>query len=111
MKHRLANDPDGIPNLRRLIRGGTMFEYGSFTNFPSITWPSHNAIGTGAWGGHHDIVNPTYYLRETRELVTPQGQQFETARFLGDGVETLYEAFHRVFGDWHGRRCLHRIDP
>ena len=102
LKHRLENAPDGIPNLRRLIRGGTMFEFGSFTNFPSITWPSHNAIGTGAWGGHHDIVNPTYYLRETRELVTPQGQQFDTARFLGDGVETLYEAFHRVFGAWQG---------
>jgi hypothetical protein len=102
LKHRLATDPDGIPNLRRLIRNGTMFEFGSFTNFPSITWPSHNAIGTGAWGGHHDIVNPTYYLRETREVVTPQGQQFDTARFLGPGVETLYEAFHRVFGEWDG---------
>ncbi|HEY8172939.1 MAG TPA: alkaline phosphatase family protein, partial [Dehalococcoidia bacterium] len=102
LKFRLAEDPDAIPHLRRVIRNGTMFDYGSFTNFPSITWPSHNAIGTGAWGGHHDIVNPTYYLRETREVVTPQGQQFETARFLGDGVETLYEAFHRVFGDWQG---------
>ncbi len=103
LKWRLENDPDSIPNLRRLIRTGTMFEFGSITNFPSITWPSHNAIGTGAWGGHHDIVNPTYYLRETRETVTPQGQQFETARFLGDGAETLYEAFHRVFGPWQGQ--------
>lgn len=102
LKSRLAEDPDAIPHLRRLIRDGTMFEYGSFTNFPSITWPSHNAIGTGAWGGHHDIVNPTYYQRETREVVTPQGQQFETAKFLGNGVETLYEACHRVFGDWNG---------
>ena len=103
LKWRLANDADAIPNLRRLIRNGTMFEYGSLTNFPSITWPSHNAIGTGAWGGHHDIVNPTYYLREKREVVTPQGQQFDTAKFLGDGVETLYEAFHRVFGPWQGQ--------
>ncbi|MEX2226495.1 MAG: alkaline phosphatase family protein [Dehalococcoidia bacterium] len=104
LKHRLAEDPDSIPNLRRLIKDGTMFEFGSFTNFPSITWPSHNAIGTGAWGGHHDIVNPTYYLRDKREVVTPQGQQFDTARFLGDGVETLYEAFHRVFGPWQGQQ-------
>jgi hypothetical protein len=102
LKHRLEHDADAIPNIRRLIRTGTMFEHGSFTNFPSITWPSHNTIGTGAWGGHHDIVNPTYYLRETREVVTPQGQEFDTARFLGDGVETLYEAFHRVFGEWDG---------
>jgi hypothetical protein len=102
LKQRLADDPDALPNIRRLIRTGVMFEYGSFTNFPSITWPSHNAIGTSAWGGHHDIVNPTYYLREKREVVTPQGQQFDTAKFLGDGVETLYEAFHRVFGEWRG---------
>ena len=104
LKHRLAEDADAIPNLRRLIKNGTMFEFGSFTNFPSITWPSHNAIGTGAWGGHHDIVNPTYYLRERREVVTPQGQQFDTAKFLGEGVETLYEAFHRAFGPWQGRQ-------
>ncbi len=97
---RLEHTPDDIPNLRRLIEGGNIFRYGSTVNFPSITWPSHNTIGTGAWGGHHDIVNPTYYLRAEREVVTPQGMQFETARFLADGVETLYEAFHRVFGDW-----------
>jgi predicted AlkP superfamily pyrophosphatase or phosphodiesterase len=103
LKYRLEHDADAIPNLRRLIRNGTMFQYGSITNFPSITWPSHNAIGTGAWGGHHDIVNPTYYLRDRREVVTPQGQQFDTAKFLGDGVETLYEAFHRVFGEWQGQ--------
>ena len=102
LRHRLQEDPDAIPNLRRLIANGAMLEYGSITNFPSITWPSHNAIGTGAWCGHHDVVNPSYYLRETRETVSPQGQQFDTARFVGAGVETLYEAFHRVFGNWDG---------
>lgn len=102
LRHRLETEPDAIPNLRRLIDRGVMLRHGSITNFPSITWPSHNAIGTGAWSGHHDIVNPSYYLRETRETVSPQGQQFDTARFLGDGVETLFEAFHRVFGQWDG---------
>ena len=102
LTHRLATEPDAIPNLRRLIERGTIFRYGSITNFPSITWPSHNAIGTGCWSGHHDIVNPDYYLRERRETVAPQGQQFDTARFLNEGVETLYEAFHRVYGEWDG---------
>jgi hypothetical protein len=97
-----SGDNDIIPNLRRLIERGLMYRYGSIVNFPSITWPSHNAIGTSAWCGHHDIVNPTYYLRETREVVTPQGQQFDSAKYLGDGVETLYEAFHRAYGPWHG---------
>jgi len=102
LRHRLQTEPAAIPNLRRLIERGTMLQHGSITNFPSITWPSHNAIGTGCWSGHHDIVNPSYYLRETRETVSPQGQQFDTARFLNPSVETLYEAFHRVYGKWNG---------
>jgi len=102
--HRLEADSDSIPNLRRLIERGAMLEWGSITNFPSITWPSHNAIGTGAWCGHHDIVNPTYYLRDQRLTVSPQGQSYDTAKFLGSGVETLFEAFHRVFGSWNGQR-------
>ena len=102
LRHRLETEPDAIPNLRRLIDRGVMLRHGSITNFPSITWPSHNAIGSGAWCGHHDIVNPSYYLRETRETVSPQGQQFDTARFLSGGVETLYEAFHRIYGEWDG---------
>lgn len=96
--YRLEREPGAIPNLRRLIERGCMLRYGSTTNFPSITWPSHNAIGTGAWCGHHDIVNPTYYLRTERRLVSPQGEQFDTARYLSDEVETLYEAFKRVYG-------------
>ncbi|MGB2694829.1 MAG: alkaline phosphatase family protein [Dehalococcoidia bacterium] len=101
---RVENEPARFPNLRRLIDRGHALRYGSITNFPSITWPSHNAIGTSCWSGHHDIVNPTYYLRDTREVVTPQGQQFDTGRFLSDDVETLYEAFHRVYGPWQGEQ-------
>jgi phosphonoacetate hydrolase len=100
--HRLEHDADGIPNLARLVNRGVMLEHGSITNFPSITWPSHNAIGTGCWSGHHDIVNPSYYLRESRQVISPQGQQFDTARCLNEDVETLFEAFHRVYGAWDG---------
>ncbi|MEE8346719.1 MAG: alkaline phosphatase family protein [Dehalococcoidia bacterium] len=101
---RLEKDWESIPNLKRLVDGGVMFRYGTMVTFPSITWPSHNTLGTGAWCGHHDIVNPVYYLRESRQTVTPQGMQFDTARFLSDGVETLYEAVHRVYGKWDGNK-------
>lgn len=100
----LDNEPASIPNLARLIHAGAMLRYGSITNFPSITWPSHNTIGTACWGGHHDIVNPTYYLRDRRETVTPQGQQFDTAKYLSPDVETIFEAAHRVLGSWDGVR-------
>jgi hypothetical protein len=98
--NRLREEPRSIPHLRSLVESGLTFFYGSIANFPSITWPSHNALGTASYCGHHDVVNPTYYLRETREVVTPQGQQFDTARFLSPDVETVYEAFHRVYGFW-----------
>ncbi len=87
-----------VANLRRLLERSARFRYGSTVNFPSITWPSHSAIFTGAWCGHHDIVNPTYYAREDRQALAPQAQGMMTEGFLGRGVETLYEAFHRVLG-------------
>jgi len=100
LKERLEQDRESIPNLARIIDQGVMFRYGVFATFPTITWPSHNALGTGAWCGHHDIVNPTYYLRETQHVVTPQGTIWETEKYLSDGVETLYEAIHREHGKW-----------
>ncbi len=98
--HRIDNETDSIPNLRRLLSRAAIFEFGTIVNFPSITWPSHSTLLTGAWCGHHDIVNPTYYLRDRRETVSPQGQIVETEGFLGEGVETLYEAFRRVRGSF-----------
>jgi phosphonoacetate hydrolase len=100
LKERLEHDRESIPNLARIIDQGVMFRYGAFATFPTITWPSHSALGTGAWCGHHDIVNPTYYLRQTRQVVTPQGSVWETESYLSYGVETLYEAIHREYGKW-----------
>jgi phosphonoacetate hydrolase len=100
LKERLEHDREAIPNLTRIIERGVMFRYGAFATFPTITWPSHNALGTGAWCGHHDIVNPTYYLRQTRQVVTPQGSVWETEGYLSEEVETLYEAIHREYGKW-----------
>jgi hypothetical protein len=94
----LEHNAAAIPNLASLIARGAMLAYGSIVNFPSITWPSHSTILTGAWCGHHDVVNPTFHLREHRETVPIQGNVFETERFLCTEVETLYEAFKRVLG-------------
>jgi hypothetical protein len=96
LEERLASDAAALPALRRLRERAAVLASGSIVNFPSITWPSHTTIGTGAWCGHHDVVNPTYYLREKRETVSPQGQQVRTEGFANGGVESLAEAFHRV---------------
>ncbi|HSQ00061.1 MAG TPA: alkaline phosphatase family protein [Candidatus Dormibacteraeota bacterium] len=94
----LDEDDPSIANLRRLLDRSARFRFGSTVNFPTITWPSHSALFTGAWCGHHDIVNPTYYDRVARQPLAPQGQTVMTETFLGAGVETLYEAVHRVCG-------------
>jgi len=99
LEDRLANDAAALPSLRRLRERAAVLAGGSIVNFPSITWPSHTAIGTGAWCGHHDVVNPTYYVREARETVSPQGRQSGTEGFASHAVESLYEAFHRVRGE------------
>jgi hypothetical protein len=96
LEERLAREPEALPALRRLRERAAVIASGSIVTFPSITWPSHTTIGTGTWCGHHDVVNPTYYLREKRETVSPQGQQVRTEGFANGGVESLAEAFHRV---------------
>jgi len=103
----LRDQPERYPNLLGLRERAAIFESGSIVNFPSITWPSHTAIGTGAWCGHHDVVNPSYYLREKREMVSPQGQQVHTEGFSSRDVESLYEAFTRVRGDGCVTAAIH----
>ncbi len=98
LHHQLENNRGAIPNLAGLVERGAFLTHGSIVNFPSITWPSHSTILTGAWCGHHDIVNPTFHLREDRETVPIQGNAFETERFLNPDVETLYEVFKRECG-------------
>ena len=102
LKHRLANDAAAIPNLRRLIERGAMFEVGQHHELPEhhLAEPQrhrHRLLGRPPRHRQPDVLPA-----RARETVSPQGQQFDTARFLGDGVETLYEAFHRVFGAWDG---------
>jgi len=98
LSHLLERRDPCVANLRRILDRAARFTYGSTVNFPSITWPSHSSILSGAWCGHHDIVNPSYYLRAERQNVSPQGQGVQTESYLGRGVETLYEAFHRARG-------------
>jgi hypothetical protein len=102
LEERLARDPSALRNLRRLRESAAVLAGGQIVNFPSITWPSHTALGSGAWCGHHDVVNPTYYLRASRETVSPQGRQAGTECYASGAVESLYEAFHRV----RGPRCM-----
>jgi hypothetical protein len=107
LEERLEEDPDALPHLRALRDRAAVLASGSIVNFPSITWPSHTAIGTGTWCGHHDVVNPSYYLRDRREMISPQGQQVETEGFSNPDVESLYEAFSRERGSGSLSAAIH----
>jgi len=99
LRYRLSSDRTSLPHLRRLVEQGVLLEYGCVANFPSISWPTHYSVGSGCWGGHHDVINATYYLRASRETVVPQGQVVGTSELLSTAVETLHEAFQRSAGD------------
>ncbi len=71
LHHQLENNRGAIPNLAGLVERGAFLTHGSIVNFPSITWPSHSTILTGAWCGHHDIVNPTFHLRSSSANAAP----------------------------------------
>lgn len=107
LRHLIESDDPAVRNLRRVLDRAALLEHGSTVNFPSITWPSHSTILSGTWCGHHDVINPAYYVRASRESVAPQAQMVMTESFLSPAVETLYEAFARVFGDGTVTASIH----
>ncbi|MFU8804784.1 MAG: alkaline phosphatase family protein [Bradymonadaceae bacterium] len=101
----LSTDPDfDIAAYRKLLHRGLALRYGSITNFPSNTYPSHNTLGTGAWAGHHGIIDNSFWLREVGAQVSPIRDLFETEYLLGSAhpnlpIETLHEAVIRTYGN------------
>lgn len=106
---------DPVPNLRCLAARGTLTNYGSLSAWPSVTFPNHNTIGSGAYPGHNGFVNNRWYERATQRSEKPidptdpeNPLYFYTESLLSKDVETLPEAVHRTFGDWRGPD---NIDP
>ena len=102
-----ATDPTIVQNVRSLAEDGTFLRYGSVVAWPSVTMPNHNTVGSGAYPGHHGMVNNRFYLREEKTVESPIDPQdprnplyVGTSRYLVDEIETLHEAVHRSFGDW-----------
>jgi predicted AlkP superfamily pyrophosphatase or phosphodiesterase len=106
-----------IPSVRSLLfkdtdgradaPNGLLTRYGSISAFPSVTFPNHNVVGSGAFPGHHGIVNNNYYERDIeteRDPIDPTDPRnpayFGSSALLRADFETLHEAVHRAFGDW-----------
>jgi len=100
--HQIETRPGALSNLRRLVEEGAWYAYGSITNWPSVTYPSHNTIGSGVYSGHHGIVDNTYFLRSRGEIASPIGQLLLTEELFNPSgpAESLHQAVHRAFGSW-----------
>ena len=101
------NPADHVPMLRALAANGTLTRYGSIASFPSVTFPNHNVIGTGAHPGHLGFPSNRFYIRETgvtEKPIEPNTAEHPLYHFsaglLSQDVETLHEAVHRTYGDW-----------
>jgi len=99
----LLRDGDG----RTDIPQGTLTRFGSMAAFPTVTFPNHNVVGSGAYPGHLGLVGNRYYERDVeieRDPIDPTDPRnpvfFFTSQLIRQDVETLHEAVHRTFGDW-----------
>ncbi|MBL4885403.1 MAG: alkaline phosphatase family protein, partial [Planctomycetaceae bacterium] len=88
------NDPKAkLPNLRKLMKIGAHAQ-GMETIFPSVTWPAHVSLVTGASPAKHGVINNSVLDRKTLEPI----------KYIGDPtftkdqcvkVPTLYDVAHR----------------
>lgn len=89
-----------LPAYRWLAANGIIARHGAITNFPSNTAPSHNAIVTGAYSGHHQLIDNKFYDRDTGEKTNALVELLPEEEYVSDDVETLFEAVHRSFPNW-----------
>lgn len=99
LQHQLTTDKP-LPTYRWLVENGTMYKQGTIVNFPTNTFASHNTIGSGAYSGHHGLIDNWFYDRRERERHDPLTEVVNTSKFIRDEVETLHEAIHRSFPSW-----------
>lgn len=104
INHELVTDGFDIEGYRLLASRGMVFQYGSITNWPSNTYPSHNMIGAGAYSGHHGVLDNAVYERETATQFSVISDLLQTEKYFGSAhpnlpVETLFEAVKRTWPD------------
>ena len=93
-------DAGELPNVARLMAGGTTFAHGCVASFPSVTLANHTTAVTGAHPGRHGVLNNFYYDRARREQVvanSPTTWHLAREKISGD-VETIFEAVARSGG-------------
>lgn len=81
-----------LPTLHKLAAGGARAE-GMLTTFPSVTWPSHVSLVTGATAARHGVIGNAVWSRALDRQLTyigdPELPKDEAIRCL-----TLYDVAH-----------------
>ena len=102
LNHEITTPGYEVSAYRALASRGLNFQYGSITNWPSNTYPSHNMIGSGAYSGHHGVLDNNIHDRHSATTFSLISSLFDTEKFYGSSVpmipvETLFEAVERSF--------------
>lgn len=87
------------PNVARLLAMGTAMRYGAMSGLPTVTLANHTSILTGAYPGHHGVLNNAWYDRAKGEqIITNSPLHWVSAMdHLAPGIETIYGAVKRNF--------------
>jgi len=103
LDHLMDKYPSKMTAFHKMKNEGVYARYGSITNFPSNTYPSHNVLGSGIYSGHTGVLDNSYFIRDKNRVVRPIVETVGTSQYfdpvLPEG-ETLHEAVKRVFGTW-----------
>lgn len=87
-----------IPNLKQICTEGATLLYGAVSNFPAYSVPDHCSFCSGAWSGHHGVVNGKYFDRAAAKEVFTMRYVSNVESLLFPEVETIHEGVDRAFG-------------
>ena len=84
-----------MPVMRRLAASGARAEGGMICSFPTVTWPSHTTLATGATPARHGVVGNSYFDRATGKTV-PLILDRVLNKEQTVQVPTIYDAAHQA---------------
>jgi hypothetical protein len=87
------------PNVARLIEMGTAFGHGAMAGLPTVTLANHTSIITGAYPGHHGILNNAWYDRaQRRQVITNSPATWHVAMDnINPGTDSIHTAVRRTW--------------
>ncbi len=100
-----TDDPEyDVDAYRHIFGAGAAYAHGAISNFPANSYPGHQTLASGAWAGHHGVVDNSFWAREQAMEAALRGAVFATEHLFGSAheslpVETIFEAVTRTFGD------------